>query len=260
MGRDSKIEWTDHTINPWWGCAKVHKGCTNCYAEYLSDKRYNNGLWGEKKKRRRIKSAFPTLNQIQRWAAEDERMTRVFIGSMMDIFEVSKELTNPVDDLHTTGDLRMHLFDQINEGLYPNVIFLFLTKRPENIVHMIPYAWINDTPKNVWYGTSISDQETVKWAESLRLVSNTNLFLSVEPQVGPIEHIDLDGIDWVIQGGESGSKKRPFNLEWAYWMKEQCKLQDTPYFFKQIDKVQQIPEDLLVDEFPEFVQLNQLQS
>ena len=253
MAENSKIEWTDHTVNLWWGCAKVHTGCKNCYAEHLSDVRYQNNLWGEKGKRKRIKSAFKDLDKYQKKALKANEKHKVFVGSMMDIFEDNKPLVNPE---HTswadTETLRMDLFERIDENWYPNLIFLFLTKRPTNIVHMIPNDWINNTPKNVWFGTSVSNMETWKYAESLKLVSNTNLFLSIEPQVGLVTNVSLKGFQWIIQGGESGSKKRPFDLEWAYRLKRMCERDNVPYFFKQIDKVQQIPKDLMIREFPVF--------
>ncbi len=71
MGQNSKIEWTDHTVNLWWGCAKVHAGCKNCYAEFLSENRYKNGVWGEKAWRKRIKSAFRDLSRYQKKARKE---------------------------------------------------------------------------------------------------------------------------------------------------------------------------------------------
>jgi len=252
MAENSKIEWTDHTVNLWWGCAKEHTGCKNCYAEYFSDTRYKNDLWGEKKKRRRILSAFKDLNKYQRNAASSGEKHRVFVGSMMDIFEDPKELENPTDEFKTTGDLRDELFKRITDGQYDNLIFLFLTKRPRNIWKMIPDNWSHGW-QNVWFGTSVSNEKTVIYADQLSAsLSFQNLFLSIEPQIGPIHEMDLGNFDWVIQGGESGAKRRPFNIEWAYAMKHLCKEFGVPYFFKQIDKKTDIPEDLLVRELPEF--------
>jgi len=251
MAENSKIEWTDHTVNLWWGCAKVHTGCKNCYAESLSY-RFGDKIWGEKVQRKLIKSSTKDLNKYQKQAEKKNKIVKVFMGSMMDIFEDPKSIIGMREQYVNTGTLRDNLFTEISEGKYNNLVFLFLTKRPENIVHLIPYEWINSTPKNVWFGTSVSNQETVKYAESLRLVSSSNLFLSIEPQIGLINEINLTGIDWVIQGGESGNKKRPFDINWAYRMKQICKEQNTPFFFKQIDKVQEIPNDLTIREFPNF--------
>lgn len=255
MAENSKIEWCDHTVNLWWGCAKVHIGCKNCYAEYLSDKRLNNNLWGENTGRRRIKSSFNDLFRYQKAAKLNGRPLKVFCGSMMDIFEDSKSLIDPVNvkdygDINSTGDLRSMLFQMITLGIFDNLIFLFLTKRPRNIWKMIPEEWSHGR-HNVWFGTSVSDMETTKYADQLsNSLKHQNLFLSIEPQVGPIDEIDLSGIGWVIQGGESGHKKRPFDVDWAYKMKQICYDYDVPYFFKQIDKITPIPNDLMVRKFP----------
>lgn len=254
MAENSKIEWCDHTVNLWWGCSKVHTGCKNCYAEYFSDVRYKNDLWGVNKQRKRIKSAFSDLDRYQKQASEKGVKLKIFVGSMMDIFEESLPLKNPVGNIKTTGDLRSILFNRIRAGLYENLIFLFLTKRPGDIHGNVHPGWYDvGSPSNVWFGTSISDQETAnKFVTNLRWMSpfKSNLFLSVEPQIGRIVHIDFEQIRWVIQGGESGRNKREFNLEWAYKMKEMCAENSVPYFFKQVDKVRQIPDDLMVREFP----------
>lgn len=254
MAENSKIEWCDHTVNLWWGCSKVHTGCKNCYAEHFSDVRYKNDLWGEDKGRKRIKSAFSDLNKYQKQAEKLGVKYKIFIGSMMDIFEDSKPLINPLENKYelfdTTGKLRTRLFAKIMLGDYDNLIFLFLTKRPRNIWKMIPDDWSHGI-ENVWFGTSVSDEETTKYAYQLQSsLKYQNLFLSVEPQIELIESLELKNIDWVIQGGESGHKKRPFNISWAYRMRDICTYYNVPYFFKQIDKVQPIPKDLLIQEFP----------
>ncbi len=246
---NSKIEWTDHTVNLWWGCAKVHTGCKNCYAEFLSDKRYKNGLWGEKNGRKYIKSAFSKLDKFQRQAKKNNEYQKVFIGSMMDIFEPPKELIN-VYGFSDTGALRDVLFENISHGKYSNLIFLFLTKRPENIVKYVPTTWLISCPYNCYFGTSVSNMET--WGKAVELSQiPVNRFLSIEPQVGLIENVDLTPFDWIIQGGESGINRRPFDLNWAYKMRDMCKEQNVPYFFKQIDKIRPIPVDLMIRQFPE---------
>lgn len=252
MAENSKIEWTDHTVNLWWGCSKVHTGCKNCYAEKLSE-RFGDNVWGEKMSRKRIKSWYKDLNLYQKQSKEKGVASKIFCGSMMDIFEDSKRLINPKGSYHFTEDLRDELFHLIDIGEYNNLIFLFLTKRPEKIGEWIPEAWHNKSPKNVWFGASISDQSTATSViHELNYMENHNTFVSIEPQVDDIEYINLTNIDWVIQGGESGNNKRPFNIDWAYRMKQICKEQHTPFFFKQIDKIQEIPHDLIIREFPDF--------
>ncbi len=249
MAQNSKIEWTDHTVNLWWGCSKVHTGCKNCYAESLSH-RYGNDIWGEDKGRKRIKSAFKDLDKYQHQAEKDNGKLRIFCGSMMDIFEELKLLLNPISNYHTNHSLRDELFKRIViDHKYKNLIFLFLTKRPEKIMGST-YPFL---PKNMWFGTSISDYKTSQiYVEELVSCGHEKLFLSIEPQIGIIDNIDLTGIDWVIQGGESGHNKRPFKIKWAERMRDICKEQNVPYFFKQIDKVQPIPEHLLIRKLPNF--------
>lgn len=255
MGKNSVIEWTDHTANLWWGCHKVHTGCKNCYAEELSDNRYQNDLWGDNKNRKLIKSTFQNLSNWQKQAKKEGALKKVFCGSMMDIFEETKPLTNPTDSFRNTNDLRQFLFELIDKGSFKNLIFLFLTKRPENIIKFIPSQWlVPDTkPFNVWFGTSISDQSTSnKHVAAITKYLRGNLFLSIEPQVGEITELDLTHIDWVIQGGESGKNRRPFDLKWAEQVNLICDTYGVPHFFKQVDKVRPVPEWLMFREFPNF--------
>lgn len=264
MAENSKIEWTHHSANLWWGCTEVHSGCDNCYARVFSH-RYDGGnsLWGEGSKRRAIKSVWNDLAKYQRLAAKADEVHRVFVGSMMDIFEKDMPLQAPLEHHESTDSLRQELFTQItwdDGNLYPNLVFLFLTKRPSNINKMIPAEWIDDPPPNVMFGTSVVDQKTANTLVPQLVKVKGGKFLSVEPQLGPIDFEDpgmkpvdgiwYGGINWVIQGGESGAHKRPFNLDWARSMRDQCAKANVPYFFKQIDKIQPIPEDLMIRQFP----------
>lgn len=287
---NSKIEWTDHTINLWHGCTKVHEGCDNCYAETLA-KRWKNDIWGNDKPRKYVASAFAKLNSMQAIAAGAGEIHRVFCGSMKDIFEKPMPLIdskgNPAIDSNDgspigTDHLREQLFDNITAGMYPNLIFLLLTKRPSNINKMIPESWKTDPPKNVMFGTSPVNQTTALKLIPQLLQVNGKRFLSIEPQLDIVDitnkglhnaysvptryttfgngnKVGIEwtdpgdafiGMDWVIQGGESGHHRRPFNLDWAYKMKKQCLDAGVPYFFKQIDKKQPIPNDLMIRQFP----------
>lgn len=252
MAQNSKIEWTHHTANLWHGCTKVHEGCDNCYAETLA-KRWGNDIWGNDKPRKEIKSFFNDLDKYQKLAKEANEIHRVFVGSMMDIFEKPMPLVNAKGEPNTnedTGNLRFQFFYRIDRGDYPNLMFLLLTKRPSNINKMIFESWKTEPPKNVMFGTSPVNQQTFDTLTRHLLEVNGLRFLSVEPQLDKIELNDLKGIDWIIQGGESGHHKRPFNLEWARKMKAECSILNIPYFFKQIDKIQEIPIDLQVRMFP----------
>lgn len=251
MAQNSKIEWTTHTANLWWGCTEVHAGCDNCYARVLAN-RWGDNVWGNDVPRRPIKSVWKDLARYQREAKKANRIDRVFVGSMMDIAEKSMPLSEKIDHFEFTDDLRQELFTQItwgDEGLYPNLLFLFLTKRPSNIPKYVPAGWLDNPPKNVMFGTSPVNQATFDMLVPQLLKLKGKKFLSIEPQLGEV-HLRWSGIDWIIQGGESGPKKRPFNLSWARSMREQCKEAGIPYFFKQIDKIQPIPEDLMVRQFP----------
>lgn len=276
MAQNSKIEWCDHTANLWWGCTKVNEGCDHCYAETLS-KRWGEDIWGNNKPRRAIKSVWKDLNKYQKMAKEARKISRVFVGSMMDIFEKPMSIVDSKGELikldgmdeygMTTNDMRAQLFINISNNIYPNLLFLFLTKRPSNINKYIPESWKENPPKNVMFGTSLVNQETANKLIPQLLQVNGKRFLSVEPQLGTLDLCEYLGIwcnqttgkwvnfksssiDWVIQGGESGHHRRPFNLNWAYSLKRQCESANVPYFFKQIDKVLPIPEDLMVRQFP----------
>lgn len=287
MAQNTKIEWCSHTGNLWHGCTEVHAGCDNCYARVQNHHWHpKNGHWGNDVPRLFIKSFFPEIEKYQKLAEDAGKKHTVFVGSMMDIFEKSMPLVNHKgEDLpfSSTGKLRTAFFHNISLGLYPNLIFLLLTKRPSNINKMIPEEWKTNPPENVMFGTSPVDQKTAETLIPQLLQVNGQRFLSCEPQLGEIDltkicegegptdykHNVLGGemtndisfgmkevirtgpvIHWVIQGGESGHHKRPFNLQWAYDMKKQCAIYGVPYFFKQIDKVQQIPENLMIKQFP----------
>jgi len=276
MAENSKIEWCMHTANLWHGCTKVHAGCDHCYAETLS-KRWKRDIWGNDKPRMIIKSVWDDLKKYQAAAAQAGEIHRVFVGSMMDIFEKPMPLIDSKGNEiqgNDTGWLRDLLFQQISAGLYNNLMFLFLTKRPSNINKMIPPPWLKKPPENVMFGTSPVNQETADKLIPQLLQVNGKRFLSVEPMLGQInlhrytcEHAiqDMSLIDpyfsnnickpnrkisWVICGGESGNGRRPFNTDWAYSLQEDCEKAAIPFFMKQIDKVIPIPEDLQIRQFP----------
>lgn len=250
-GINNGITWCDATINLWWGCTKVHEGCDNCYAETLS-KRWKNDVWGNDKPRKEIRSAWKDLLKYQDLAKEAGEIHRVFVGSMMDIFEKPMPLIDAAIPEYTTGVLRDRLFGEINLCYYPNLLFLFLTKRPSNINKYIPESWKTNPPDNVMFGTSPVNQKTFNDLVGKLMKVNGKRFLSVEPQLDfiSIETLGFSGINWIIQGGESGHHKRPFNLDWARSMRDECASLSVPYFFKQIDKIQAIPEDLQIRQFP----------
>ena len=308
MGIDSKIEWTHHTANLWWGCTEVHEGCDNCYAAAL-DNRYNheNTHWGNDKPRKAVKGVWGDFMRAQDVAKAAGERHRVFVGSMMDIFEKSFNLESPLmlpssisengrvidltrseitngaalEPFRCTSELRQ-FFLRVIVPLCPNLIFLLLTKRPGNINPYIPKSWKETPPNNVMFGCSVVNQATADRLIPQLLAVNGKMFLSIEPQLDIVNlnyirtsynenrssHVIdcLNGlrgalipnsdnwakIDWVICGGESGPNKRPFDANWARSLKTQCKAAGVPFFMKQIDKIQPIPEDLEVRQYPSY--------
>lgn len=253
MATNSKIEWTDHTANLWWGCTKVHEGCDNCYANALAH-RWGHDVWGNDACRRLIQSTTKELEKMQNAAENSGEIHRVFVGSMMDIFEKPMPMVDNAGELFksTTGDMRDIFFEEIVPAS-PNLLFLLLTKRPSNINKYIPKSWLTHPPENVMFGATVVNQRTTDKVMEQLLKVRGRKFLSVEPQ---LEELTLEPwlrknqIDWVIQGGESGPHKRPFDTDWARKLKAECKQTKTPYFFKQIDKVKPIPDDLMIRQLP----------
>jgi len=264
MATNSKIEWTHHTINLWMGCSKVNELCELCYACAMS-KRTGNNIWGDKNPRRMVISTLKALKKYQKDAEKAGEIHRVFVGSMMDIFEKPKEMINHKkrllvegqDEFWNTGQLRDRFFEIVPN--YPNLMFLLLTKRASNINKYIPESWKANPPKNVMFGVSVGNQKTANdWIPLLNKV-NGQKFLSIEPQLDEIDltvkmkDSDLRLIDvpnWIINGGESGHHRRPFNTDWGRVLRDQCQNNGVPFFFKQVDKKIPIPADLDVMQYP----------
>lgn len=268
MSENTKIEWTDHTFNPWWGCQKVGPGCDHCYAEAL-DKRTGGQHWGPGAERRR--TSIKNWNDPVRWNkqadaffAEHGRRQRVFCASMADVFD------NAVP-AEWRDDLWQLIWDT------PNLDWLLLTKRIGNVGPMLPEEWGNgmiDHWPHVWIGVTIVNQEEADRDIPKLLASPAHKrFLSMEPLLGPVDipmfyapqhgaRIE-DGaqspkIDWVIVGGESGPGARPMHPDWARSLHDQCEAAGVPFFMKQlsgergkpIKDMDAFPADLQIREFP----------
>lgn len=272
MATNSNIEWTHHTGNFWWGCTRVGEGCVNCYAATLAN-RWGKDVW-DNDVREYKKQVYKDLPKWQKEAEEAGEYRRVFVGSMMDIFEKSKNTIDAkgnlkrvgINDLPedqrpiwTTGDLRENFFTSIVPK-YPNLMFLLLTKRPSNINKYIPESWKNNPPRNVMYGATVACQQDAKDVARAFEKVNGAKFLSIEPL---IEAVDMEPfvsdyfgddpiptIDWVIVGGESGHGKRAFDPDWARTIQEWCGNHGVPFFMKQWDKVKAVPDDLMIRQFP----------
>ena len=238
MAENSKIEWCDHTFNPWIGCTKVSDGCKNCYAERLMDTFYKRVSWGPQGKRIRTSEFY--WRRPLKWNEQlhkDVRRLRVFCGSVCDVFEYK-------GDQPELDDWRGDLFNLIN--LTPNLNWLLLTKRPEDASFLIG-DW-----HNIWLGTSVEDQVSSdeRLPHLLRHPAAVH-FLSCEPLLGPVDLSPyIFSIDWVIVGGESGPSARPMDLDWAMSIRDQCQAAAVPFFMKQIDKKRPIPDDLMIREWP----------
>lgn len=227
MARNSQIEWTHHTFNPWWGCSKVSPACEKCYAE-LWAKRMGQKLWGPKSDRRFFGDAH--WKEPLAWNEEARALgsrQRVFCASMADVFEKRSDL----------DPQRGRLWDLVQATPWLN--WLLLTKRPENVVDMIPWK-ADQWPSNVWLGSTVENE---KFAEErlphlLRHAAAVR-FLSCEPLLGALDlsawfdRAHLQPIDWVIVGGESGQGARPMHPDWARMLLQQCQEAKVPFHFKQ---------------------------
>lgn len=268
MGADSQISWTDHSFNGWWGCTKIAhpdgSGCDHCYAETLSIRFGHRTLWG-KHADRRVFGAKHWAQPIA-WNADAEAAGRpafVFTNSMADIFEDRRDL----------DPLRARLFAMIADT--PWLVWLLLTKRPEQMKRLAPPEWADGWPANAWPGASVEHQP----AANLRIprlltVPSPHHFLSVEPMLGRVSlsfwnghpRLRRDGtgwesgaappqIDWVIIGGESGAGYRTLDLDALEFLVEQSRCDGVPVWTKQDsgllpDKQGRIPDELFVHERP----------
>lgn len=225
MGENSKIEWTDHTVNFWWGCLKVSPGCEHCYAETLS-KRWGYDIWGPAKTtdRRRTKSPWKDILRWDRKAGREGRRIRVFCQSMSDFFE----------DHPQCNEWRPEAMDILESLQHADV--QLLTKRPENVSRMCPNSWLLDWPAHIWIGTSIENRETaIERIDVLTSIPAKIRFLSIEPLIEPVllDMLHEKKIHWIIVGGESGRKARPMHPIWANTLVKLCLQWSIPIFFKQ---------------------------
>ena len=229
MGTKTAIEWTDATWNPVTGCTRVSTGCDHCYAERLARLRLRDAylkrlpaidtepnrrdpfsvrLWPER------------LNQPLRWA--EPRM--VFVNSMSDLFhhDIPESFTLEVFEVMLRAEWH---------------IYQVLTKRPSRVARFwkrySEYLGCSEVPPHIWMGTSVENWEVSYRVRHLRLVPARVRFLSCEPLLGPMK-LDLEGIHWVIVGGESGPGHREMNPAWARRIRDTCKRTGVPFFFKQV--------------------------
>ena len=212
MSDGSHIEWTDATWNPVTGCTKVSQGCKHCYAERFAERfRGVNGhpfeqgfdfrLWPDR------------LNLPLAWSAP----RRIFVNSMSDLFHELVPLDFVQKVFQTMRRARWHTFQ-------------VLTKRADRLLNLSPSL---EWPTNVWMGVSVERSDYAWRIDRLRRTGAAVKFLSLEPLIGPLDSLDLSGIDWVIVGGESGPGARPMERKWVVSIRRQCRAQRVPFFFKQ---------------------------
>lgn len=221
MGERTGIQWTDHTFNPWWICAPVSPGCAHCYAEVLA-KRFGY-RWGVGVPRRTFGEKH--WQEPLRWnrkAEAERRRYRVFCASMADVF----------DPEGPSGE-RARLWELIGHTNWLD--WQILTKRPENISSMLPANWGSGYP-NVWLGTTVENQRYVDRITVLTAIPAAIHFISYEPALSPISFKSRK-IDWIIVGGESGPKARPFKLSWARSILAESRKNGIAVFVKQMGAV-----------------------
>ena len=261
MGKETGIEWCDHTFNPWWGCVEISPACDHCYAREQSH-RFGKAKWGKDEARVRTSAAY--WRQPLKWdraARADGRRVKVFCGSMMDVGEHAPGL----------AEMRADLFRLMEQTT--NTDWLLLTKRPTRLCEEVRNHNVADLFRRmVWAGTTVENQAMAD-ARIPRLleIPAAKRFLSCEPLLGPVDllrvknwfdpsrtvdvlrfgtwddaaafgfvtHSDMCSthgllpISWVIAGGESGRNARRHNPEWFRFLRDQCRDADVPYFFKQ---------------------------
>jgi len=212
MSSSSKIEWTEATWNPLTGCSKISLGCLNCYAEKMCKRLkaigHPNYVDGFSLKMHECALSIPF-----QW----KKPKNIFVNSMSDLFHEE-----------ATDDFILRIFNVMYKANWHN--FQILTKRTERLLNLNSYI---DWQPHIWMGVTVETNDYLYRITHL-LKTNAHIkFISFEPLLGDLINIDLNGIDWVIVGGESGPKARPINSSWVLHVRDQCKQQNVPFFFKQ---------------------------
>lgn len=208
----SSIEWTELTWNPTTGCTKISSGCKFCYAEVMSKRLQAMGV-------EKYKDAFKVRMHLDQLAIPYTWKSSkiVFVNSMSDLFHKDISLS-----------FIKKVFSTMNENT--NHVFQVLTKRAERLFEVQDELnWTH----NIWMGVSVEDETVLDRIDFLRNTEAKVKFLSCEPLIGPLPNLNLDAIDWVIVGGESGHRPRPMQADWVLDIQEQCEKAEVAFFFKQ---------------------------
>lgn len=224
----SNIEWTELTWNPVTGCNKISPGCKFCYAENMSRRlkamgveKYKDGF--------KLRIHPESLNIPFTW----RKSKVVFVNSMSDLFhdEVPFEFIQAV-------------FSVMNNT--PQHIYQVLTKRSDRLLALSPYLNWTD---NIWMGVSVENEDYTYRIEELSQTAAKTKFLSIEPLIGPVKTLNLENINWVIVGGESGHKARPIKKKWIEYIHAKCRDQSVAFFFKQWGKAKfnENPDDPTIE-------------
>ena len=207
----SRIEWTEMTWNPTTGCNKISAGCKHCYAEVMARRLHAMGV-PKYKDSFELRIHEDALNVPYTW----KHQKVVFVNSMSDLFHKDVPL-----------EFIKKVFKVMNETEH---VYQVLTKRADVLLkYHKELKWTH----NIWMGVSVENEKVVSRIDLLRQTNAKVKFLSCEPLIGPLPSLNLQGIDWVIVGGESGRKPRPMKEEWVLDIMDQCKANDVKFFFKQ---------------------------
>ena len=208
----SNIEWTEMTWNPSTGCDKISSGCKNCYAEIMSYRLKAMGM--QKYKNGFSLTCHPEdLNVPYKW----KKPKMIFVNSMSDLFHEDMPLKFIKQVFNVMNNCQQHIFQ-------------VLTKRSGNLVK---YFSLLDWTPNIWMGVTVENNNVINRIDHLRKIPAFIKFISFEPLIGQISIVNLNEIDWVIVGGESGNNARPIEQNWILDIKEKCEELDIPFFFKQ---------------------------
>ena len=212
MAINSSIEWTESTWNPVTGCTKISSGCKHCYAERMAIRlkamgqpNYANGF--------ELTIHEHALELPLRW----KKPQTIFVNSMSDLFH---------EDVPT--DFILRVFAVMHRARWHR--YQILTKRSDRLLELDPYlTW----ESHIWMGVTVENKDHIFRIDHLRQTHSLIKFLSLEPLLGPLQRLNLKGIDWVIVGGESGYGARPMDTSWVIDIRNQCQRTEVPFFFKQ---------------------------